>query len=577
MKKVMFVEVDKKTEKRINDLKTLLSTNKDDYDSIISIFKRNANSMEEAKNYIVRYLPKFIKDIDGKNSLLIMNHQLNVYRCYLLYHQELTKTEENNVEEFINNLNSMDDFKLIKYINTLGYEKDKEKLDFFIKVHHALEKCEKGNKEKLIIRIKEYEKKYYNKLLKVGKRIDLGDLRRHGDKYYNFVLELIKTQKELWPNKITEFMNSQIDELKAKNKILKIILFSKFDSEMKEKIKAYKLFEKLIELSITYIDDPITKVPIAKGTFKSRYTKEIKFLEELMKLSLEEEKEIIDLFAKLLKDKTQNMANDILKKLRQLFAYLYPDISLNDLDKYIMVYQQYRENLQEKAYDNHKKNQRDRIEKRKEISLNEKLIDAREFINKYLNGNYYIIEEYKNEYNIKSEEFKENLSILQKYDQELYSRFEEKQTKGMLVINEKINLLLEYLKNGIGEEKREFDVIDYYEIIGIDLLLLREIILSSTAISPKDQYTLVKFLGSNYAKEPLGPNVILKTYLELGCEYDDEGNPLKGTGQIVPLEVREKVVEILKNSNIPLNNITFKQMLMRLLEEEQKVIIPRKK
>ena len=556
---------------KINDLKKLIELSEDNYREIINILKKYATTLKEAELYIIRYLPYILKDVDERNALLIFKKKLNIYQYYLRYQNE--SNVSNNIDEvIISELSKMNNNEFIEYVNEHGYSGVYHKLKFLISLYRFIEKDEKLNlslKEQLLEKIIYSEKYFYNKNVKEEKSELLKNLKSKNDSHFNFVLELINNPKEKWQEMLKEFLNKQSDELVSKNKILRIILLSKMDLSSKEMFRAYKLMENIIDSSITYIKDPVTEKRISQSVYKKTYGRVTRFFELIINTKIEEEDKIIESFSLLSNDKYYGVLSEMLPRLNELFPILYPNFS--DYEKFLEerfnIYFEYRKKIKhevlEKVFEKKKENRKIKNAEKKKIEVE----NVKKIIKDFINGNYYIIEEYKNIHNIALGDLKHTLEVLSENDSDLYNEFLEKQEKGMEIIKQKTELLLSYLKNGIGSTKREFDVIDYYRIINVEIGALRSMVIKSTTLSNEDIYILVKFLGANLRPTLVDINALLNTVVEINCETDENGNLIQGTGIVIPNEIKEKSIRYLENNDIPLNEITYHNILMKYLKK----------
>ena len=127
---------------------------------------------------------------------------------------------------------------------------------------------------------------------------------------------------------------------------------------------------------------------------------------------------------------------------------------------------------------------------------------------------------------------------------------------------------LNNIKNNTAKVKASFKestiVIEYD-----DGAIKKEFVVNYKGLNSDDSYKVIRFLASNYSKENIGPNLLLNTEIEVDCKLDTEGNPIRGTGFVVPREIR--AVLYLKENNLPLTDINFTALVKRFVRENKKI------
>lgn len=565
-----------KNQEKIIDLKILFELEPDDYEEIIKIFKKYASSYEEAESYVARYLPAFVKDIDEKNAVLILKERLDVFKYYLISKEEISESDESKMNEFVDLIKDLFEDESVKKIARFGYKKPKERLKFLVLLHNKIENdpnLKNKEKEKILSKIKYCENYYYKALIREEKNSMVSTYSFQNDACYNFVIELVKADREKWEDMVRNFLSSQKNEVNSKNKILRIILSLEDEMRPKKRLKTYKMIDNIIKSSIIYYRDPINNNVISKEKYNKEYSRFITFFEELIKTNKEDKDRIIELFIMLSKVRHYIPLTELDVQLLKLFAHFYPDFP--DKEEFIKdrvdVYLAYRKELRRKAYDKLVEENKEINDKKKLKALQIEIDDAKKMINDFINSKFYVIDEYRCFIGQRKSQIKYNLKLVEEYDEKLYSKYLKRQEKGLKILEEKTIQLLGYLKDGMVDENREFDVIDYYNIIGIDLKVLKEFVVNYKGLNSDDSYKVIRFLASSYSKENIGPNLLLNTEIEVDCKLDTEGNPIRGTGFVVPREIREDAVLYLKENNLPLTDINFTALVKRFVRENKQI------
>lgn len=551
----------------INDLKKLITIPETDYNGIVDIFKKYAIDIKEAEAYISRYLPMIIKDIDMRNALIIFENKLNIYSFYLEY-RDYNPEGRVNVENFTRELKKASEKDVAslmeKYVNSNNC---KTKLRFMVHAYSVIDKSYYINKMELKNKLHSLGEEYLRDLVTENHMEIIKSLNKKNDPYYNFILELVRSPKDTWERQVRVFLANVNDEIMAKQQLLRIILLSKNDISTQELVKYYRLFENLLDKSMIHYYDPITQEPLSKSVYHNKYARVIKFLDELIKTSSDDKKRIIELFSSLSNDRYYGIIREMYDRLVEIFPYFHPEIvDYEDfLKERYQVYSDYRHQLKQEVC---AKINDDRKEERRIKKINNELNglgDARKLVRLFLDSPCVIIEEYKNVQHLSLMDIRSSIDLVKKYDDTLYQEYVKKQEKGLKTVKNKIKELLYYLQNGY--DNRKFDIIDYYQLIKVDLKTMQQLILKTSFLNKDEVYMLAKFLGENHQTKCIGPNTLANTTIEINCVIDSEGLPIKGTGVSIPKKMRYDAVTYLLENEIPLCNVTYEAILKRYVSK----------
>jgi len=160
-------------------------------------------------------------------------------------------------------------------------------------------------------------------------------------------------------------------------------------------------------------------------------------------------------------------------------------------------------------------------------------------------------------------------------EEELYNKYIEKTSKvknqKYAIILSKIKTIINMLKNGIEDNgiKRPADLLDYYLNVNTKVSLEDMLRLSKEKISPSDYALLKKFVTQNIRGTKTNfneINEIMKEKTEINHEKDSKGNPILGTGEIFGNDKKQKIINFLKENEIPLNRKTYTLAFKRYLK-----------
>lgn len=183
-------------------------------------------------------------------------------------------------------------------------------------------------------------------------------------------------------------------------------------------------------------------------------------------------------------------------------------------------------------------------------------------------------------HNIDRDVFSNYVAIVKEKDLDLFNLYDNKvktlQSQRYAVIIEKVNLIINYLKNGVEEYgvTRQFDLIDYYMITSISLSQILK--LSKDFLSKDNLLLLKKFINQNISGEKNNPSIIKQIMSEkviINYEKDKNGLPIPGTEELFSNDEKERLIKFLKNNNIPINlktyNLVFRRYRNGLLDIEK--------
>lgn len=205
------------------------------------------------------------------------------------------------------------------------------------------------------------------------------------------------------------------------------------------------------------------------------------------------------------------------------------------------------------------------------MELNENIEMMKEMIFDYMRSNLS-----KKEY-VGKKKIRDN--VLQnsiKFMKEKYSLEEiddNPDLKEFSLIKSQIYHMVNEIKNGVdcpNNEKRKYDVIDFYMDTSLSPRCLNEF--AKVILSREDLIQFRTFLNSNKLintvlgyKTFIDVENVLNSYREIGCQKDDEGNFIFGTGRVVSLEEKMYTIDFMKKHNVPLLTTYYNVALNRCL------------
>lgn len=160
--------------------------------------------------------------------------------------------------------------------------------------------------------------------------------------------------------------------------------------------------------------------------------------------------------------------------------------------------------------------------------------------------------------------FNNYVNIIKNRNQELYEKYKEtterNRTQSFAIHASIVKKIVSMLKNGIEENgvKRKFDILDYYQNTKLSFDNLTTI---AVRICSKQELNLLKRFIKDNSKYTTGvaniEETIMKEKVEINHQLDKNGMPIPGTGEIFDDESKIKIINYLKENNIPLNMKTY--------------------
>lgn len=247
--------------------------------------------------------------------------------------------------------------------------------------------------------------------------------------------------------------------------------------------------------------------------------------------------------------------NDTFKKIER---YINEHHKTKSLEEKQAIYQ----NIGKKIYRYKKKIDDDKvnvIKKDKDIKNKEKILEAKEVVEAYLSSDisYKTLNSYCDAIGMRKEYFYRYTLVVKEYLPELYKKYEDKVLKNKNNGGDKqlreTKLITDLILFGVNTSNgsRSFDLIDYYSLTDMSYM---EFLRTAQKILSKDDYLKVRiFMGKhkdlhNYLKQV---SKSINMDVEFSCKKDEFGLPIKGTGRMLTLNEKEKIIEIYKKYNIP--------------------------
>ena len=147
----------------------------------------------------------------------------------------------------------------------------------------------------------------------------------------------------------------------------------------------------------------------------------------------------------------------------------------------------------------------------------------------------------------------------------------------------KIKQMINYLENGIECENgnsRTFDLIDYYELIGLDFDAFINICLSEKCnLNSKELGVVknfVKLQRNNTKSSSIARKSFFDSIKEYNCKKDKYGKLMIGSGKRLTTEEKEEITEMFKILNIPENDTTYTLASRRYVNGTLKLIKTKK-
>lgn len=206
------------------------------------------------------------------------------------------------------------------------------------------------------------------------------------------------------------------------------------------------------------------------------------------------------------------------------------------------------------------------IKKEKQFERYSREIEC--FVN--LNIEYaYSIAEFCNSRKISIEDFKNMVDFVRKKNKELYCKYILIETALNCGIESsylfKFGDLYKYISFGINDkgdygdsmnysgEYRQFDILDYYLIFKVDPVKFS---IFSKCIENKHKNSMINefFIKNIKAYDMFDYDTALNYNVEYGCEFDENGLPIEGSGISLDIDTKKKILDFLVENNIPFNS-----------------------
>ena len=226
--------------------------------------------------------------------------------------------------------------------------------------------------------------------------------------------------------------------------------------------------------------------------------------------------------------------------------------------KKLEIYSKYLSQKKEKEKE---KIEEEEIKQKEEDNLE----DAIKYISMFIDSKeFHSVKAFCSFIKINESTFNNYVNIIKNRNQELYEKYKEtteRNIKQNFAINASIvRKIVSMLKNGIEENgvKRKFDILDYYQNTKLSFDNLNKI---AVRICSKQELNPLKRFIKDNSKYTTGvaniEETIMKEKVEINHQLDKNGMPIPGTGEIFDDESKIKIINYLKENNIPLNMKTY--------------------
>ena len=385
--------------------------------------------------------------------------------------------------------------------------------------------------------------------------------------------EYIKTKNEVeyYQNEYLEVPNPALLEYGIRS-------YSVGRTEEEKNITLKYIYEKFIE------SDGIVGNIILE--FKLSPKQIVNYVYEYSRKILAEEKSILSKIGKKSKKasysfvfnklKTLNTAEEIISLLNSCGIDL--DYLKQHIHSYLIVYdkeenyEKAQEMLLEKLKIYSKYLSQRKAEERKETkevkerkNEEENLEDATKYVSMFIDSKeFHSVKAFCSFAKIDESTFNNYVNIIKNRNQELYEKYKEtterNRTQSFAIHASIFKKIVSMLKNGIEENgvKRKFDILDYYQNTKLSFNNLTTI---AVRICSKQELNLLKRFIKDNSKYTTGvahiEEKIMKEKVEVNHQLDKNGMPIPGTGEIFDDESKIKIINYLKENNIPLNMKTY--------------------
>lgn len=197
---------------------------------------------------------------------------------------------------------------------------------------------------------------------------------------------------------------------------------------------------------------------------------------------------------------------------------------------------------------------------KKDEQLQQLINTATKTITNSINSDYnaYNDAQYARYLNMPEEVYRKYMKIVEKYNPSLYKEYLMKLESNKETVKRKRQeigkIVSYYLKYGVEYNGtiRNFDLIDFYALSEYNI---KDICSECSQILDKEDYIKMARLrsaNSQFINNQVVTQRIFVGELEVGCQKDSKGLPIKGTGRKITKEDMEYMKEVFNKYNIPL-------------------------
>lgn len=186
------------------------------------------------------------------------------------------------------------------------------------------------------------------------------------------------------------------------------------------------------------------------------------------------------------------------------------------------------------------------------------------------------IKEYCQTHTVSEQDFKLYVSLIKTYDSTTHSLYisqvEINQKRFFFQMTNNIKYILPYIKHGIkisNTTTRPFDILDYYLLMNLPIKDTERYInymKEKAMIENNDYRDLKRFFSQNKNQSNLDIKQIMNAKIEVDAQKDKNGYPIAGSGRVINNSEKQKIIDYLKNNNIPLTTKLYNLALRRYTE-----------
>ena len=208
---------------------------------------------------------------------------------------------------------------------------------------------------------------------------------------------------------------------------------------------------------------------------------------------------------------------------------------------------------------------------------------AKMVIDSFISSNFYRVIDFCNNYDFTKKEFVKYMEVIKENNNNLYQKYLDEMEKRKKIFDKgvvsKIKQIVYFIDNGINDNVgvRAFDIIDYYQFIGLDInelyWYLNNYEFSALEIRKirilVDKNRGLKDINSRDYDLVEGEIIrdILNDVQEYGAKKDNNGLLIPGTGRVIQLDEKEKIIEFLRKIKAPLTMKNYKIACRRYVNE----------